>query len=68
MCLAIYELDPVCFFTASGLKWKAALKITKVILDLSTDIDIIFFYFYFYIVFNSRKKHQKRNMPCYSLI
>ena len=40
ICLAIYELDPVCFFAAPGLKWKAALKITKVILDLSTDIDM----------------------------
>ena len=40
MCLAIYELDPACFLTAPGIKWEAALKITKVTLDLLTDIDM----------------------------
>ena len=40
MCLAIHELDPACFFTAPGIKWEAALKITKVTLDLLTDIDV----------------------------
>ena len=39
MCLKNYELDPVHSYTAPGLTWKAALKMTKVKLDLLTDID-----------------------------
>ena len=39
MCLNNYELDPVHSYTAPGLTWKAALKMTKVKLDLLTDID-----------------------------
>ena len=34
-----YELYHVRFLTASGLAWHATLKITKVKLDLSSDID-----------------------------
>ena len=37
MCLEIYELDPACFFTAPKLAWQAALKKTKVKIDLLTD-------------------------------
>ena len=40
-CLKIYELDPAPFFTAPGLAWKAALKQTKVKLDLLTNIDML---------------------------
>ena len=39
MCLQNYELDPVHSYTAPGLSWKAALKMTKVKLDLLTDVD-----------------------------
>ena len=38
MCLEIYELDPAKCFSAPGLVWQAALKKTKVKLDLLTDI------------------------------
>ena len=38
MCLEIYELDPAKFLPAPGLVWQAALKKTKVKLDLLTDI------------------------------
>ena len=38
-CLRSYELDPVHFYTSPGLSWKAALKMTKVKIDLLTDID-----------------------------
>ena len=38
MCLEIYELDPARFLTSPGLAWEAALKKTKVKLDLLTDI------------------------------
>ena len=41
MCLEIYELDPAKFYSDPGLAWKAALKMTKVKLDLSTDIDML---------------------------
>ena len=39
MCLKIYELDPGhCF--VSGLTWQAALKKTKIKLELLTDTDM----------------------------
>ena len=41
MCLKIYHLDPVKFLSAPGLAWQAALKKTKVKLDLLTDIDML---------------------------
>ena len=40
MCLEIYELDPAKFLPAPGLAWQAALKKTKVKLDLLTDIEM----------------------------
>ena len=41
MCLKIYELDPAKFLSAPRLVWQAALKKTKVKLDLSTDFDML---------------------------
>ena len=41
MCLGIYELSPVCFFTAPILAWQAALKKTKVRLDVLTHINML---------------------------
>ena len=40
MYFEIYELDPVKFHSAPGLAWEAALKNTKVELELLTDIDM----------------------------
>ena len=40
-CLKFYELDPAKFISAPGLAWQAALKKTKVKLDLLTDIDML---------------------------
>ena len=37
----MHELDPARFLTAPGLAWQAALKKTKVKLDLLTDIDML---------------------------
>ena len=37
MCLFISELDPVKFFSAPGLPWKAALKKAEVELELLID-------------------------------
>ena len=39
MCKSHYDLDPAAFFTAPGLAWQAALKMTKVKLELLTDIE-----------------------------
>ena len=39
--LKIYELDPAKSFSAPGVAWQAALKKTKVKLDLLTDIDML---------------------------
>ena len=41
MCLEIYELYPAKFFSAPGLMLQAALKRTKVKLDLLTDINML---------------------------
>ena len=41
MRLKMYELVPAKFLSAPGLAWQAALKKTKVKLDLLTDIDIL---------------------------
>ena len=35
------ELDPTRFLAAPGLAWQAALRKTKVKLDLLTDIDML---------------------------
>ena len=41
MCLEIYELDLTKNLSSLGLAWQAALKKTKVPLDLSIDIDML---------------------------
>ena len=41
MCLEIYKLDPTKIFSAPGLAQQAALKKTKVKLDLLTDINVL---------------------------
>ena len=41
LCLKIYKLDPAKFLAAPGLAWQAALKKSKVKLDLLTDIDLL---------------------------
>ena len=41
MCLEIYKLDPTKIFSAPGLAQQAALKKTKVKLDLLTNIDVL---------------------------
>ena len=41
MCIEIYKLDPAKFVSAPGLAWQAALKKTKLKLDLLTDIDML---------------------------
>ena len=41
MCLEIYELVPAKFLSAPGLAWQAALKETKVKLDVLTDINTL---------------------------
>ena len=39
-CLEHYQLDPAHFYTAPGLAWIAALKLTKIKLELLTDLDM----------------------------
>ena len=41
MCLQIYELDQANFLSAPALAWQAALKPTKVKLELLTYIDMV---------------------------
>ena len=40
ICIKNYKLDPAHYYTAPGLAWDAALKITKVELKLLSDIDM----------------------------
>ena len=41
ICIKNYKLDPAHYYTAPGLAWDAALKITKVELELLSDIDML---------------------------
>ena len=41
MRINIYEINPAKLLSAPGLAWQAALKKTKVKLDLLTDIDML---------------------------
>ena len=41
ICIENYELDPAHYYTAPGLAWDAALKITDVELELLSDIDML---------------------------
>ena len=40
LCLKIYGLDPVYYFTAPGLAWDACLKMTNINLELLSDEDM----------------------------
>ena len=41
LCLKIYGLDPVYYFTAPGLAWDACLKMTDIVLELLNDPDML---------------------------
>ena len=41
ICLKIYGLDPVYYYTAPGLAWDACLKMTGVQLELLSDADML---------------------------
>lgn len=43
-CLKVYKLDPAQYFTLPGLSFDCMLRMTKVELELLTDIDIIHFF------------------------
>ena len=42
-CLDYYGLDPSHYFSSSGLAWDAMLKMTKIELDLISDIGMHLF-------------------------
>ena len=41
ICIKKYNLDPAHYYTASGLAWDAALKLTEVKLELLSDPDML---------------------------
>ena len=41
ICIKNYNLDPAHYYTASGLAWDAALKVTKVKLELLSNMDML---------------------------
>jgi len=43
ICLNYHKLNPAHFYTAPGLSWAACLKMTKVELELLTDVDMHLF-------------------------
>ena len=55
LCIKIYELDPPKFLPAPGLAWQAALKKTKVKLDVS-------------VLHGGIRRGKRRNMALYLLI
>ena len=58
LCIEVQELNHVRFLIALGLSRPAALKKTKVKLDLLTDIDILLL---------AAKRYQRRNVSHYLL-
>ena len=41
ICIKNYKLDPAHYYTAPGLSWDACLKMTRVELELLTDVDML---------------------------
>ena len=41
LCLKIYGLDPVYYFTAPGLAWDVCLKMTNIQLELLNDVNML---------------------------
>ena len=41
ICIKDYNLDPAHYYTAPGLAWDTALKVTKVELELLSDMDML---------------------------
>ena len=41
ICIKNYNLDPAHYYTAPGLAWDAALKVTKVKLELLSNMDML---------------------------
>ena len=41
ICCKHYKLDPAHYFTAPGLAWGAALKVTEVKVELLSDMDML---------------------------
>ena len=41
ICIKNYNLDPAHYYTAPGLAWDAALKVTEVELELLSDMDML---------------------------
>ena len=41
ICIENYKLDPAHYFTAPGLAWDAALKVTEVNLELLSDVNML---------------------------
>ena len=44
LCLKIYGLDPVYYFTAPGLAWDSCLKMTSIELELLSDPNMLFMF------------------------
>jgi hypothetical protein len=41
LCMKNYKLDPCWYYTSPGLAWDACLKMTKIELELLSDIDMV---------------------------
>ncbi|KAK3723060.1 hypothetical protein QZH41_008526 [Actinostola sp. cb2023] len=41
VCIKNYKLDPCWYYTAPGLSWDAMLKMTKIRLELLSDVDML---------------------------
>ena len=41
VCMENYSLDPAWYYTSPGLSWDALLKLSKIILELLSDVDML---------------------------
>ena len=56
-CLKHYQLDPAHFYTAPGLAWTAALKVTKIKFELLTD-------YYMFLMFEKGIRNVVSHRQC----
>ena len=71
ICLKIYGLDPVYYYTAPGLAWDACLKMTDINLELLNDVNMLLMFEKgirggIYIISNRYGEANNKYMKCFN--